>query len=666
MTTRPLLLFSVAFSANAAAGDSDPTFEEIVLASEQAGEAIEIHGEAPAAAAGAEKLDRDELQRIPGTGNDVVRTLSAMPGVVNAPLPLGFSGMVIRGAAPQDSKILIDDFEVPALYHDIAFRSIVPAEAIDSLEYIPGGFDVAYGRAGSGLVALTTRPGAAQRSEQVEVSAIDGGVLAQGSAGSRTTYMLAFRRSLIDLILPELIPSDADLSLTTVPRYYDEQLRIDHQLSDRWQLRVSSIGSDDELGLFTDAAHRPDKRFYTHTRFLRLTTAARYHDGPWSAQLALSGMVAQNVVDLGVDQNLDARQSSVTARGEAMRTLDELAGLRDVAWRFGGEMLATHSAIDLALPVERLEGEPMQNLGGPTGERFHGVVWAPDLAAWTAVAAALDPAIHVTTGLRVDRFMRIDQTAVQPRGELQIKLAPSLTARFDAGAYVRPPEFQSELLDKTLRPERSTQTILGVQYEPRTGVRIQGSLYATDRTDLIVHAADGVTLVNDGRGTTYGAELLTTVRAGPWFGWLSYAYSRSTRVDTPGGTSRLFDYDQPHSLNAAASYRWRAWQVGARFQLYSGLPYTPVTGAVYESDANTYLPIFGAINSERAPIHHELDLRVDRWWKWSSGQLAWFLDVQNVYLNQSTVEYFYSYDYSQRSAFVGLPIIPSTGLRGVL
>jgi hypothetical protein len=27
----------------------------------------------------------------------------------------------------------------------------------------------------------------------------------------------------------------------------------------------------------------------------------------------------------------------------------------------------------------------------------------------------------------------------------------------------------------------------------------------------------------------------------------------STRVDVPGGPSRLFDFDQPHSLNAAAS-----------------------------------------------------------------------------------------------------------------
>ena len=43
-----------------------------------------------------------------------------------------------------------------------------------------------------------------------------------------------------------------------------------------------------------------------------------------------------------------------------------------------------------------------------------------------------------------------------------------------------------------------------------------------------------------------------------------------------------------------------------------------------------------------------------------------YLDVQNVYLDRSIVTYFYSYDYSQRSAFESLPLLPSAGIRVVL
>ena len=114
---------------------SGPKLDDTVLLTEaQTGETIELSGEAPAASPGAAKLDREELQRVPGTGGDIVRALTVMPGVVNLQLPLGYSGVVIRGSSPQDSKVLIDDFEVPVLFHNIGFRAIVPAEILPAVK----------------------------------------------------------------------------------------------------------------------------------------------------------------------------------------------------------------------------------------------------------------------------------------------------------------------------------------------------------------------------------------------------------------------------------------------------------------------------------------------------------------------------------------------------
>jgi len=639
----------------------------VMLKVDASAETIELRGEAPAASPGAAVLDRSELERIPGTGNDLVRTLTAMPGVVNYQLPIGYSGVVIRGSSPQDSKVLIDDFEVPVLFHNIGFRALVPAEAIQSLDYIPGGFDVQYGRASSGIVALETRPGGAQRTTQAEVSLIDGGVLAQGSIGEATKYMIGFRRSTIDLVLPSLIPASADLSLTTVPSYYDGQLRIDHVLSPKWRLFLSGIGTNAVFELFTtkDEDART-KRFYNNTRFVRLTLGAQYHDGPWSAKLALSGLAQEFVFEAGLYHRIRIQQPAVTPRAEVTRTASGWAGLSSVVWRLGGEAQVGRSTVDIALPLEQREGEPMRAYDPKdTSTRFDGSFWIPDFAGWTALSANLDPQIRATIGLRSDVFARVNEVALEPRGELQIKLPGALTARLSAGAYRRPPEFQGENLSTSVGSEHSAQTIAGLQYEPREGMRVQTSVYYTDRSHLITHNPDG-SLNNDGHGTTTGAELLATYRGGPWFGWLSYAYSRSTRIDVPGGASRLFDYDQPHSLNAAVSWKRGRWQLGGRFQLYSGLPITPVRGAVFDSDRSLYIPIYGPVNSERAPMHHQLDVRIDYAWKWGPTDLTVFADVQNVYMNDSVVTYFYGYDYTQRQAFKSLPIIPSIGLRGVL
>jgi hypothetical protein len=639
----------------------------VMLSAGSHAETIEISGEAPAAAPGAAVLERRELQRIPGTGNDVVRALSAMPGVVNFQLPLGYSGVVIRGSSPQDSKVLVDGFEIPVLFHNIGFRALLPAESIQSLDYIPGGFDVQYGRASSGIVALETRPGGDKRTEQAEISAIDGGLLAQGKLGDHTRYMIGFRRSTIDLVLPSLIPASADLSLTTVPSYYDGQLRIDHELSEHWQLFLSTIGTNDVFELYaTKDEDAKSKRFYNNTRFIRATVGAQYHDGPWSAKLALSGIAHEFIFEAGLYQRIRVQQPSVTPRVEVTRTADSVGGLSKLVWRAGAEAAIGRSTIDAALPNEQREGQPPPAMDPKdVSTTFMGSIWLPDFAAWTAVSADLDPRIRATIGVRSDAYTRINEVNVQPRGEIQVKLPGSLTARLSAGSYTRPPEFQSENLYTKLGSEHSMQTIAGLQYEPQEGIRVQTSAYYTDRSKLIRSNPDG-TVNNDGRGTTVGAELLATYRGGPWFGWLSYSYSHSTRIDAPGQPSRLFDFDQPHSLNAAVSWKRGRWQLGGRFQLYSGLPYTAPVGAVYNSDRDIYVPIYAEVNAERAPMHHQLDVRVDYSWHWGPTEMTAFLDVQNVYMNESIAAYFYSYDYTQRAEFKSLPIIPSIGLRGVL
>jgi outer membrane receptor protein involved in Fe transport len=293
-------------------------------------------------------------------------------------------------------------------------------------------------------------------------------------------------------------------------------------------------------------------------------------------------------------------------------------------------------------------------------------VWLPNFAAWTALAADFHPRVRIQAGVRGEVFGRPEEVSVSPRGEVQVKLTSDgeWKLRLSAGAFRRPPEFQSELLSETAKSERSKQTILGLQWEPEEGIRVQASTYYNDRSHLLRSDEMG-NLTNTGRGKTYGGELLGTYRKGPWFAWLSYSYSKSTRVDAPGAQERLFDFDQPHSMNAAGSYKLGNWIFGGRWQLYSGLPFTPVLGGVFDSDRNVYIPINDDINSGRAPMHHQLDLRVDYNWKWGPIDLTAFLDVQNVYMNESVVTYFYSYDFSQRVAFTSIPIIPSIGLRGI-
>jgi hypothetical protein len=177
-----------------------------------------------------------------------------------------------------------------------------------------------------------------------------------------------------------------------------------------------------------------------------------------------------------------------------------------------------------------------------------------------------------------------------------------------------------------------------------------------------------------GIGRIYGGEIF--LRHQPYknfYGWVAYTLSRSERNDnTNGSTWHLYDYDQTHILTVVASYILPyGFQVGARFRLVSGNPYTPVVRAVYDADTQSYAPVNGPTNSARLPVFHQLDLRVDRTWVFDTFSFMIYVDVQNVYnrVNANSFAQFglppvnYSYDFRQQTYFPGLPILPVLGLQ---
>jgi len=649
----------------AVAGDGTVDIELVALAA--VGEVIELTDQKPTAVAGAVSLSREELATLPGSGGDLLATLDALPGVTEASGFGGGQGVIIRGSSPEDSRILLDGFDIPQLYHFLN-RSIIPTRAVAGLEYLPGGFDVRYGRASSGIVNVTSRGGGEEVEGASEVSVIDASVLGAGPLGDDGNILVSFRRSYIDAYLPSLLPEE--VGLITAPRYYDGLIRADWDVTPRLRGALTVVGSSDVTELVAeDDESAEENRFRADTKFIRAIAA-----GYWRGERGLTVDAAASVLAQGVsfsfnDRYLDVGQLSLAARTEVSQRYPTLGGLRDVVLRGGAELDPRRVSLDLQLPRGRDEGEPDTGMMGDDEPLtiFNDTIWLTDVAAWTAIEAGLGSKFRLAAGLRVDGFARSGSVPVQPRGELTYSPDDETKLRLSAGRYTRPAEFQDELLVPSLEPESATQLTLGGERKLGRNASVQVTLYDTERTDLITRDEMGV-YRNQGRGRSYGVDLLATYRTEQWFGWLSYSASRSTRRDTATGAERLFDYDQTHDLVAAATYKTknRRWQFGGRFTYTSGQPTTPVMGAIYDSDIDSYLPINGAVNSERLPGHHQIDLRVDHFWRFEDWTLSAFLDVSNVYLNAKVEQYQYSYDYAQREEITGLPIVPSIGVRGEL
>jgi hypothetical protein len=77
----------------------------------------------PAREVGEAGLSTPELRQIPGAQGDAGKALENLPGVARP--GLGGGELVVWGAAPEETRVVVDGMEIPALYHLGGLRSVV-------------------------------------------------------------------------------------------------------------------------------------------------------------------------------------------------------------------------------------------------------------------------------------------------------------------------------------------------------------------------------------------------------------------------------------------------------------------------------------------------------------------------------------------------------------
>lgn len=621
-----------------------------------------------------------EVNRIPGTQGDALKVVENLPGVARTS-PIGGGLLVIRGSKPGDSLAFLDGLNIPLLFHFGALSATVNPDLLEGIDFIPGNFSVAYGDMTGGLVEVKSRSLREEPHGYANFSLLEASALVEGAVPGVPGLRVAAagRRSYIDLVLQAAFQG-TDVGLVAAPRYYDAQLRLDYVPpgSDH-KLQLIALTSNDALGvlfkrpLSGDPNVSGDLELETGFSQVRLKHAWRRGD------------VA--VDSVAMYEHIDLRFGFATSR---FRLIGNDLYLRSIgSWELsprlalsaGFEAINRHVVVSARFPNTALQREGDPGQGGPRPDDPYITLppsvfdrYSPGLfaeARWRPL-----PGLTVTPGVRFDSFVYTDQPAKTR------SLTPRLTVRWDAseqlalkagvGTYsqgARNGDASKAFGSPAILPERALQLTAGAELKPVAGVFVSAEAFYKKLSDLIVRPGTDTSstqLVNRGEGWVYGLEVLARKElTDRLFGWVAYTLSRSDRVDRPGEPQRLFDFDQTHNLTVIASYQLpRGWQVGARLRLISGSPDTPVLGAKYLAGSDSYLPLYGAVNSERLPLFHQLDLRIDKVWTFDAWSLDLYLDVLNLYNHRSIEGVQYSYDFSQSSFIGGLPIFPSIGLKG--
>jgi hypothetical protein len=673
--------------------------------------------ERPRPEAGEVDLSQREVSEVAGTFGDPARVIENLPGASRAPGGAG-GALIIRGASPQDSAVLIDGIQIPLLYHFGGLTSVINSEFLSAVSFLPGGFGPQYGRATAGVVQIES---AALSCDGLRASAsvdpLDAELFACAPVG-RWRVAAAARRSYLDAFLPAILRAsakDGESPTIVTPAYFDYQVKAERTWDgqrlelfafgarDAFKLSRASSEEDADMSLGGSVTyHRFQIRHLAFGERLRLESAV--------VPGFLRGTQEDGSQDLSTRHHAEGNVYTVQWRETATLRLDHWLTARG-----GIDHLLTHfdfQSLDQIRNLARRYPTPLETDASNQSD-WHQSSTSVDQAYWAELVLNATDHLTVTPGLRVANLAlaRTRRFVLEPRVAARWQATTRTAFTAAGGVYRKLPDLFSGLLvdgfgQPKLDAERAVHMVTGVErqlgpFETKLEgfyVRRDRLPSPTDEVEIGGGKAQPVLFRSDGSGRSYGLEVMVRLPADErrrFSGWVAYTLSRSYRSDRMGFASGgsefmsydpttprrgnlseqtheyLSPYDQTHILTTVG--RWELpWNssLGFRFQLVTGNPTTPLQRGetYYDADSDRYQVRPGSVasGSERLPTFHRLDLRFDKHWQFAHWRLTAYLELVNAYNRRPVESIGYDYRYRTRTELKGLPILPLLGIKGAL
>ncbi len=614
----------------------------------------------------------------PGSLGDPLRSVTNLPGL--ARVDFTSSDLYARGSGAENTRTLVEGFDVPTLFHFGGLRSTIAAPMLDTLNFSPGNYSAVYGRATGGILEVKLaelKPEAMHG--YADINVFDTGVYLETPITDTLSVAVAGRRSYIDTIFDVLLGDEENVNFASPPRYYDGQLLLSWHPNRNHSVRLFAVVADDIVDFTQNNIQEADVRATSGkiTNHLQTQYAAILYK-------TFINETMHNQMNVGVS-NYTQSQDIIGLNLDV--TLFEPFVVNTFTWQpddafslsVGGDARASIGSVEGRL------GDVLNTEGDPAGDDPLGNIRRVDVdktfvSGGFFAEATLKPTekLQITPGLRADIQQWSGTLTGDARLSTHYQLLDMLAVKAGWGLFHQGPQVL-EVLEGRGNPdidaEEAVHYSAGLEVRPwETGLIDVTGFYKTLDNQIVnsdlttVKDGDVVPLYydNSGRGRAYGLELQVRQNLTHGFsGWIAYTLSRSERWDPAQNNYRLFDQDQTHVLTAVASYKlpWNM-DLGLRWRLASSNPETGITGSIYEADQDSWDPIFGKTNGERQQAFHQLDVRLDKTWIFDTWRLNTYLDVQNAYNQANPEGSVWNEDYSEKQTLQGLPIIPSLGLRG--
>ena len=636
---------------------------------------VVVYGKGPEKEVSRQSLSTFEVERLPGFGGDVIKSLQALPGVAR-PTMNNPGAIIVRGSGNYDTRFLLDGIDIPLLFHFGGVKSTYNSLSLGSVDLYPGGFGARFGGSVGGVVELTSRPSREDRWHTIlDASLLDASFHTEGPLGKGFGLTLSGRRSFVGELANSALKNNDDVTLSVAPYYWDTVARLDYGRDSAHEFFLTFFAANDRMTMIVPDAEVGSPEVNEATDSMEMS-------------LSFSRLIFGYDADIGTRMRNELRvsagrdKSSIHFLGE-FRFDGEgpVYNLRDnLAYTWSPE-LTTHLGVDMIYsPTDYAVKVNGYEESSSEGKEYS------DLGSYFNFEYRPMPDVMINTGVRYDYYQHLNEGLASVRAAVRWDYRQNRTITASAGTYNQSPQPTGQSTDPVygnpdLPPTLARHLTLGHEWRlgDRLSLKVEGYHNTQDQVPALADTND-INFLADAEARMYGLEFMLRHESdGGFFGWISYSVGRSQRrfARDPGDGSNwnssvwaMHDMDQTHHLEAVGSWELgKNWSFGSRIQYVSGVPVTPIlgySGTTYEFDADTgeYVAVEGDYLSERIEPYFRTDLRIDKKFIRENSIWSLYLDLQNAnyFVYNSPEGYTYNYDYSKREEY-GWIFMPALGVR---
>lgn len=608
-----------------------------------------------AADIGVEHVQLKEMHNLPSLfgERDIIRQLQLLPGVKAE--SDGSSGFQVRGGKAGQNHILLDDATVYNAGHLMGLFSTFNDEVLASVNLYKGTPPAQFGDGSSSVLNVVTKNGKPDWGISGTVGLLSAKLCLDIPIGDKVKVFLAARRTYFDLFLK----MTKKFRGTTI-NFYDLNAKVSYDINLRNRIFVSFFRGRDNMGM-DDMMQSEWGNMLGNIRYWHefngrheMTTSVFLSTYDFDADTDMADIANQYgtgikhvglkqsflwrpVQPLEISYGLQTRYTSLTSLNlfsQERRRMEQRRAWDNALW----------------LNAEWKPFSKLTLLAGLRANIFSALGGSPyyDLDAQGNILHTYNPSkgefvkTHVTLEPRFSANYRVSSSGSIKLGYARV--GQNIRMLYNNGMSTTFNRYT--MSSNIIRPELAHLVSVGYTHMLKGGAyEFSAEAYYKAMTNVLDYRngknfaseVEVERILLDGKGRSYGVELLARKNTGKLTGWMSYTLSWvENKIDgINDGQWYTASNDRRHDVSIAAMYQLTPkWTLSATWTLQSGQALS-APSAKYDVNGQT-IYYYHERNGYRAPAYHRLDIAATwhrnhltkRGRRWES---EWAFGVYNVY-----------------------------------